>query len=295
MPELPDLAVLVEAAHAALVGRRAAAVEIRDWLVVRGTRAEAEAFVSQRLLSIMRRGKFLSFTFERDRILLNPMLSGRLQLVAAASEAPATRREPPAVTVRFGPRERAPTDTAPWTLGAPWLPADEGEAELRYRDRTRMGKLYLLPAESERSIPGWDDQGPDADDPALTRDVWRARIRRHPGELKALLRNQRFVAGIGNAYSDEILHAAHLLPFRRRARLSLEEIDALHGATRSVLAAACATLRQCVPPAFEVERRDLLVLAVHGRGGEPCPRCGTRLSQVGGRGSVTTFCRACQR
>ena len=67
--------------------------------------------------------------------------------------------------------------------------------------------------------------GPDADDPALTLEAWRARIRRHPGELKSLLRNQSFVAGLGNAYSDEILWAAGLHPFRRRAGLAEEEVE----------------------------------------------------------------------
>ena len=86
----------------------------------------------------------------------------------------------------------------------------------------------------ERTVPGLEDgeQGPDADDPALTLDVWRQRIRRHPGELKNLLRNQAFVAGIGNAYSDEILHAARLLPFRKRSTLAAEEVDELYRATR---------------------------------------------------------------
>ena len=102
-----------------------------------------------------------------------------------------------------------------------------------------MGKVYLLPAGVERAVPGLDDElGPDADDPALTLDEWRRRIRRHPGELKNLLKNQAFVAGIGNAYSDEILHAAALLPFRKRSSLAPEEVDALYAATRATLAGA---------------------------------------------------------
>ena len=84
---------------------------------------------------------------------------------------------------------------------------------------------------------GEGEIGPDVDDPALTLEVWRERIRRHPGELKNLLRNQAFVAGIGNAYSDEILHAARLLPFRKRSTLAEEEVDALYEATRSTVAA----------------------------------------------------------
>ena len=101
-----------------------------------------------------------------------------------------------------------------------------------------MGKVYLLPAGVERQIPGGEpeDFGPEADDPALTLEDWRARIRRHPGELKNLLKNQAFIAGIGNAYSDEILHRARLLPFRKRSTLSSDDVDNLYEAMREVLA-----------------------------------------------------------
>src|SRR4026207_1294969 len=93
-----------------------------------------------------------------------------------------------------------------------------------------MGKGARRPAGVERSVPGLSPQemGPEADDPALTLDVWRDRIRRHPGELKNLLRNQAFVAGIGNAYSDEVLHAARLLPFRKRSALASGEVAAVY-------------------------------------------------------------------
>ena len=103
-----------------------------------------------------------------------------------------------------------------------------------------MGKVYLRAGRRRSPDPGLGEaeQGPDADDPALTLEIWRDRIRRHPGELKNLLRNQSFVAGIGNAYSDEILHAAGLLPFRKRSSLATEEVDALYRATRETLAAA---------------------------------------------------------
>ncbi len=139
--------------------------------------------------------------------------------------------------------------------------------EIRYRDPTQMGKVYLLPAGVERPVPGpgAGEMGPDADDPALTLDAWRERIRRHPGELKNLLRNQAFVAGIGNAYSDEVLHAARLLPFRKRSTLAAEEVDELYAATRATLARAIEVLRERVPPTFETQVRDFL--AVHNKGG----------------------------
>jgi formamidopyrimidine-DNA glycosylase len=139
---------------------------------------------------------------------------------------------------------------------------------------------------------GAAELGPDADDPALTVEDFRARIRRHPGEIKGLLRNQSFVAGIGNAYSDEILWAARLSPFRRRSTLAAEEVDALYMAMRETLAASIEILRARVPPTFERQVRDHL--KVHLRGGQPCPRCGALISQVGGR-EATSYCRACQR
>ena len=130
-----------------------------------------------------------------------------------------------------------------------------------------------------------------ADDPALTLEAFRQRIRRHPGELKPLLRNPRFVSGIGNAYSDEILWEAQLAPFRKRTTLTNADVERLYVAMRGVLADAIERVRASVPP--NIETQDRSFLKVHLRGGEPCPRCGRELRQIGGR-EATTFCRTCQ-
>lgn len=291
MPELPDLAIVADALHASLAGRVVEAAEAVAPLAVRGTPSELDALVGQALVRVSRRGKFVLVDLDRDRLAINAMLTGRFQLAAPGERRPTKT----AFVLRLGTRAGPPPDAAPWTVAAPWLPADETAAEIRYRDPTQMGKVYVLPSGVERGVPGLGDgeQGPDADDPALTLEAWRDRIRRHPGELKSLLRNQAFVAGIGNAYSDEILHAARLSPFRKRASLAAEEVDELYGATREVLAAAIVVLRERVPPTFERQVRDFL--AVHLKGGEPCPRCAARLSQVSSRGEATTWCRACQR
>jgi formamidopyrimidine-DNA glycosylase len=290
VPELPDLAVVTDALHAALAGRSVERAESPAPLAVRGTPAELQATVGQQLKRVRRRGKFIVFELERDRIAINAMLTGRLQLAAPGDKRPQST----AVVLAFGTRARGPRDAAGWTARAPWLPANDATAEVRYRDPSQMGKVYLLPAGVSRPVIGLEDaeQGPDADDPALTLDVWRERIRKHPGELKSLLRNQAFVAGIGNAYSDEILHAAKLSPFRRRSSLAPEEVDALFAAMRATLANGISVLEERVPPTFEKQVRDFL--AVHLRGGEACPRCGTRLSEVSSRSEATTWCRGCQ-
>jgi formamidopyrimidine-DNA glycosylase len=240
---------------------------------------------------VRRRGKFITFELERDRIAVNAMLTGRFQLAAPKDKLPGQT----AVILGFGARAKPASKPARWTKGAAWLPADADPAEVRYRDPSQMGKVYVLPAGVARPVAAFEDaeQGPDADAPELTLEAWRERIRRHPGELKSLLRNQAFVAGIGNAYSDEILHAAKLSPFRRRSSLAPEEVDALYAATRTTLARAIDILEDRVPPTFEKQVRDFL--AVHLRGGEACPRCGTRLSEVSSRSEATTWCRGCQR
>jgi len=287
VPELPDLAILADVFTAALDGRPVTAMRIADPLVLRATPDQAAALVGEVMHGVGRRGKHLVFRLDRHDIWAAPMLSGRFGLAA-----PGAARPKAAIAVGFGPGIPRGGAPAGWVAGASWLPDIAMEVELRYLDPTRMGKIYLAPAADPSGVPGIAELGPDADDPALTLEAWQARIRRHPGELKALLRNQAFVAGIGNAYSDEILWEARLSPFRRRSTLAAEETATLFAATRWTLAAAVELLRARVPPTFEKQVRDHL--RVHLRGGQPCPRCGTTISQVGGR-EATSFCRSCQR
>jgi formamidopyrimidine-DNA glycosylase len=270
MPELPDLTVVAEELARRIAGRTVAEATAPTPILVRATPADLASLPELRVGRATRRGKFLLLPFERDgtpeRVLAaNPMLAGRFWLLDDSRER---------VRARTGLRLR-------FTDGS----------ELRYVDREMLGKLYLVGPDDLTSIPGWPEMGPDADDPGLTLDVFRQRIRRHPGELKPLLRNSRFVAGIGNAYSDEILWEARLAPFRRRSTLQPEEVDRLYGAMRTVLPAAIERLRKLVPPHIETQHREFL--KVHLRGGEACPRCGRELRQIGGD-EATTFCRTCQ-
>ncbi len=270
MPELPDLTIVAEQLADRATGREVVDASAPTPILLRATPEELAGLVGLTLGTATRRGKFLLLPFLSDsravRILAaNPMLAGRFWLV----DRPAGR-----VRARTGLRLRL---------------SDGGE--LRYVDRELLGKLYLVAPDQLDSIPGWTQMGPDADDPELTLERFRERIRRHPGELKSLLRNPRFVAGIGNAYSDEILWEARLAPLRRRSSLRADEIDALYHAMRSVLGSSITTLRALVPPPLEVQHREHL--KVHRRGGEPCPRCGRPLRQIGGD-EATTFCRTCQ-
>ncbi len=270
MPELPDLTVVAEQLAERATGRRVAEASAPTPILLRATPAELATLRGSTLGRARRRGKFLLLPFERDtaeeRLLAaNPMLAGRFWLLDHGASKVRART---GLVLRF-----------------------EDGGELRYVDREMLGKLYLVAPDGLDAIPGWAEMGPDADDPELTLDVFRQRIRRHPGELKSLLRNPKFVAGIGNAYSDEILWAAQLAPLRKRSTLRPEEIDRLYTAMRAVLADATTRLRTLVPPDIQLQHREFL--KVHLRGGEPCPRCGKPLRQVGGS-EATTFCRTCQ-
>ncbi len=269
VPELPDLTVVAEELERRVTGRTIVEALAPTPILVRATPAELAELAGDTIGVPKRRGKFLLLPLLRagspHRVLAaNPMLAGRFWIV------PSSER----VRARTGLRLRL-----------------DGPEELRYVDRGMLGKLYLVPPDGHDAIPGWEEMGPDADDPELTLVAFRQRIRRHPGELKPLLRNSRFIAGIGNAYSDEILWEARLAPFRKRSTLSDDDVERLYHAIRSVLGDAVERIRISVPPA--IENQDRSFLKVHLRGGEPCPRCGRELRQIGGR-EATTFCRTCQ-
>jgi formamidopyrimidine-DNA glycosylase len=266
VPELPDLEVVKEVLQKRVVGQRVEGVEVPRPIVVRNLTEQdfAAALSGRQLMGLRRRGKFLILMLDSGHLLvINPMLAGRFQYCPR------------------GQRRRAATYLI--------LHLTDGR-DLRYVDPKTMGKVYLTT--DLALVPGFASLGPEALDPALTLEVFAKRLRRHRGEIKGVLVNQRFVAGIGNAYADEILFRAGVYPFRKRPRLSPEEIERLYNAMRSVLTEAIATLRARVGEEIHLEIRDFL--EVHGRGGEPCPRCGTAISEIRANQRITSFCRKCQ-
>ena len=272
---------------------RSTAAEAPGPLAVRGTPAELQALVGQRVTSVRRTGKFLEIDLDRDRVVVNPMLTGRFQLAAPGTKLPTKT----AVVLAFGNRGSTPAfEPAPWTVGAPWLPTDDARPEVRYRDPTQMGKVYLLPAGVDRPVPGLgtDEMGPEADDPDLTLEVWRERIRRAPGRAEEpACGTRRSSPGSAMPTATRCCTPRDCCRSasgrRSRRRRSMRCMTAM----RTTLAHAIDVLRERVPPTFETQVRDFL--AVHMKGGQPCPRCGTRITEVKAGGFVTSYCRGCQR
>jgi formamidopyrimidine-DNA glycosylase len=266
MPELPDLEIISEFLAPRITGVPIVAAEVRRPLVVRNLLGgdPLEHLVGRCFTAAWRRGKFLLLPLDSGTtVVINPMLAGRL---------------------RYGdplPRDR--------TRDALVLQLASGH-ELRYHDAKDMGKVYLAADLSQ--VPTFAELGPEATDPELTLEAFRQRLRRHHGEIKGILTNQSFVAGIGNAYADEICWRARLYPFRRRPSLDESEIAQLHSAMQSVLEEAIEILRERVGSDIHVEIRDFL--AIHGKAGQPCPRCGGTISRVTRARRTTDFCRTCQ-
>jgi formamidopyrimidine-DNA glycosylase len=266
MPELPDLEIIREFLNPRIVGVPIVSAEIRRPLIVRNLlESDLSSLLAERqFVAVARRGKFLLLSLDAGTTLvINPMLAGR---------------------ICYGhplPRPRA--------RDALILLLADGH-ELRYHDARDMGKVYVT--RDLNQVPTFADLGPEATDPGLTQAIWRERLRRHHGEIKGILTNQAFVAGIGNAYADEICWRAGLYPFRRRPSLGQDEVADLYAATQTVLAEAIDILRARVGDDIDVEIRDFL--AVHGKTGQPCPRCGSPISEVTRERRTTNFCRTCQ-
>jgi len=267
MPELPDLEIIKDVLARRLVGRRIGEVDVLRPLVVRVLEpgATPESFlVGRTVAEVSRRAKFLRLALDDGGwIAINAMLAGRLRYTPATQRA----RVRDYVRIRF----------------------DDG-GTLSYHDLKGMGKVYLTRHLDE--IPGYAGMGPDALDPDLTAEGFLQRLRPFRGEIKGVLTRGEAVAGIGNAYADEILFEAGIYPFRKRTSLSKEEQLRLYGAMRDVLTRAIDVLRERVGERIDVEVRDFL--AVHNRGGQPCPRCGHPISEVKVANRATSFCRTCQ-
>jgi formamidopyrimidine-DNA glycosylase len=163
--------------------------------------------------------------------------------------------------------------------------------ELRYLDDRQMGRVYYTTRVGLDAVPQFDTLGPDVLED-LPFDEFRERLRPFHGEIKGILTRGRVISGIGNAYADEVLFAAKVYPFRKRKSLSDGELRRLHRMCRIVVEDAIGILRERMGESIHVKIRDFL--QVHNKGGTPCPRCGSKITQITAGKRITSYCRGCQ-
>jgi formamidopyrimidine-DNA glycosylase len=269
MPELPELEALRIKLSPALEGRMVTGCEVnpKNAHLLRYPVDEfARDVPARRIERTWRRGKHLVFDLGERKLVINPMLGGRFQLAGADDKVGATQ----VFALRL-----------------------EGKEELRYTDFKNLGRIYWV-TDPETEVPAWAELGPEADSISeLGLEWFRAHLRRHRDELKDLLRNQSFLAGIGNAYSDEIAWEARLLPLRRRATLKPDDEAELFRAIPAVLGEAVKAI--LADPGYDESKQNRSFMKVHAKGGRDCPRCGHRISQLGSNREPLNFCRGCQK
>ena len=267
MPEIPDLEAIRGFLAPRLAHNPVSAVEAKQPWLVRTGAAGLDTLIGHAFVDLRRLGKFLLLTTGDGRVLVvNPMLTGRFHWALVADK----RTPAPAIVLAF-----------------------EDGHELRYSDARRMGRVYLVAIDDLAAVPQVGELGPDA--LAISEDEFVQRLRRRSGQLKNTLTNQQFIAGIGNAYSDEILWEAGFHPHRRGATLDDEGRRELYRAMRRVFEWAGPILEGHVQDGLKQrteEWRDHL--RVHRKAGRPCPRCGKEIRGRSASGRETNFCIGCQ-
>lgn len=191
-----------------------------------------------------------------------------------------------------------------WQDAFPAQPPRPGKGPLALRlvldggagfDLTEAGtqkRLAVYVVRDPREVPGIARLGPDPLAAEFGRDAFAALLAGERRQIKGLLRDQSVIAGIGNAYSDEILHAARVSPFKPAASFDDEQVTHLYGAVRDTLGTAVERARGLAAGRLKAEKKS--GLRVHGRDGEPCPVCGDTVRSVSFADSSLQYCPTCQ-
>ena len=271
MPEIPDLEGYRGYFNRRLPGRHVEAAEaLIPWMIRTGGEEFEKRMPGRVFRPVERRGKLLLFAFEGgDWLVVHAMLTGRFQYC----EPKHRRRSKTAFVLRL----------------------DNG-MEMRYFDERRMGRAYLLRKEEfAEKVPRWTEMGPDVMDPSLTEEGFLERVKTMRAQIKTVLTTERCVAGIGNAYSDEVLWEARIHPYRKRTEISDEELRELFRSMRRVMEWSTPIVAQLMEEKGLPANHYRDHLRVHRKGGEPCPRCGAKITEITAGQRVTSFCRACQK
>lgn len=274
MPELPDLEVLKENIWHQFGGHAVSDVYARQ---------EKDKLVSklknQKLIGITRRGKFLIFAFGRDEaaikaeLVLHLMLNGRLTVEAAGHSRPGLARQPS--------QARRP--------GTVLLAIEFDHAkELRLTDHTFWAK-YWLGSDGHLDKLGVEPLSPDFTEAWFAGQVQKSRSR-----IKPLLMKQEFIAGLGNAYTDEALFAAKIDPAREAKKLGADEIATLFHAIKKVIPWGIEQIKKTVGSEVKEDEKRAF-MKVYRKVGQECPRCGKMIQEAKLQGRDTFFCSNCQK
>ncbi len=267
MPELPDIVVYIEHLEASLVGRTLERVRLMNPFVLRSVTPPIASAPGKKVVGVRRMGKRIVIALESELFLvLHLMIAGRLRWVGADAKLPGR-----ITLAAFGFQHGVLVFTEAGTRRRASVHLVEGEAALAAMD---PGGLDVLTA-------GFQE--------------FAERVKRGNHTLKRALTDPRLFSGIGNAYSDEILHRAKLSPFVQTRSLSEEDLRRLQDATRATLSEWTERLRRQAGADFPEKVTAFREgMAVHGRFRKPCPVCGSPVQRIVYAENETNYCARCQ-
>lgn len=275
MPELPEVEALAAFLRERAVGRAVARVDVGTISVLKTYDPSPTALHGLSVTGVTRHGKFLDLDADGLHLVFHLARAGWLRWSDNLPAAPVRPgKSPLALRVRLHDPE---------VEGSPGFDLTEAGTQKR---------LAVYVVRSPRDVPGIATLGPDPLAPDFDRATLAAILTGARQQVKGLLRDQSVLAGVGNAYSDEVLHAARLSPFAIATKLDDAQVDRLHTALREVLAEAVSAASG--KPARELKDAKRAGMRVHGRGGQPCPVCGDTVREVSFADSALQYCPTCQ-
>lgn len=271
MPELPEVEALRGFLSAKCLGRTVSRVQLASLATLKTFNPPLEALLGLEIDSVDRHGKFIDIGAQGVHLVFHLARAGWLVWKDAL----------PDTLVRPG---RGPLSLR--------VGLDDGSGFDLTEAGTRR-KLAVYVVNDPADVGGVATLGPDPLSPAFTRAAF-AEILTSAGrsQIKGILRDQRTIAGIGNAYSDEILHAAKLSPFKPASGLSEAEVDTLYSALTTELTEAIVRASGLAAKDLKDNKRGSM--RVHGRTGQPCPVCGDTVAEVSFAESSLQYCPTCQ-
>jgi len=278
MPELPDITVYVERLEALLLGRPLQGIRLASPFLLRTVDPPMDTFRGKEVTGVLRRGKRIVFAFAGGaRLALHLMIAGRLHWKVAGAPIPKGNG---LMAMDF-------TDGAP-----PWSPAQAtGSLILTESGTKKRAALFAFP--DQASLEAKFPVGLEPLEAGLPEFAARLRAENHT--LKRSLTDPRLFSGIGNSYSDEILHKARLSPVMLTGKIGEAEIANLYTAAREVLSRWTEVLRAEVGEGFPEKVTAFRPgMAVHGRHGQPCPVCGSPVQRIRYAENETNYCPTCQ-
>lgn len=270
MPELPEVQALVDFLAERTSGLAIADVELASFSVLKTFDPPSSALAGGPVDEVSRHGKFLDMDIDGIHLIFHLARAGWLRW---SDELPRTvvrpGKSPIAMRVRL---------------------SDGSGFDLTEAGTKKSLAAYIV--RDPREVPGVARLGPDPMAPDFSLETFAGMLEGRRTQIKGLLRDQEFLAGVGNAYSDEILHVARLSPFAIASSLKSEEVERLYAALRDTLSGA--VIAASGRPAKELKDAKREGMRVHGRTGQVCPVCGDTVREVSFADSSLQYCATCQ-